>query len=220
MRKFFVLVTVLTFVSTLTAGHNVRNSTLAKPNDTNLNHRVCHYCTSNPSRDQDDARSLLNIFIKQLKRFIIETQFKYAQFEAHKKGLKQFLTTIRIHVETLDPYNSDIMDQLLFAERMFEAMTMATENASKLDYWGTTDDYLAISMIELNVALFALRNFDSVLKKSPHWNIQMLYMFGMQIQQWKREFGKLKIYSKEAYKVFENERIKAENMIYVMWGQV
>ena len=219
MQACLVLVTVLSFVSKFTTGYNLRGSTSLKAKDANLNHRVCHYCTSNPSRQQEDARNLMNVFIKQLKGFIIETQFKYTQFEKHTRGMRHFLATIRTHVETLDPYNSHIMNQLLFAERMFEAMVMATENASKFNYWGTTDHYLVISMIELNVALFALCDSNGLFDNLLELSIQKLYMFENQIHQWKREFGQLKHYSTEAFEMFEDERIKAEHMVYILKGQ-
>ncbi|KAM9918014.1 hypothetical protein OXX59_008958 [Metschnikowia pulcherrima] len=219
MQACLVLVTVLSFLSQFTTGYNSRDPSIPKANQGNLNHRVCHYCTSNPLREQDDAQKLLNVFTKQLKGFITETQFKYAQFEVHTRGMTHFLATIRTHVETLDPYNSHIMKQLLFAERMFKAMVMATENASKFNYWGATDHYLVISMIELNVALFALCDSYGSFDNSLHWNIQKLYNFGTQIHQWERDFAQLKSYSTEAFEMFEAERIKAEHMVYILKAQ-
>ncbi|KAM9903765.1 hypothetical protein OXX79_003141 [Metschnikowia pulcherrima] len=219
MQKFLVLVTVLGFVSKIATEHISRGSTWPEASEAVLSDRVCHYCTSNPSRQQEDAKNLMNVFIKQLKVFFIETQFKYTQFEKHTRGMRHFLATIRAHVETLDPYDTDIMNQLLFAERMFGSMVMATENASKFNYWGTTDQYLVISMIELNAALFALCDSNGLFDNSLESSIQKLYMFGTQIHQWKREFGQLKNYSTEAFEMFEDERIKAEHMIYILKGQ-
>ncbi|KAF8001942.1 hypothetical protein HF325_002907 [Metschnikowia pulcherrima] len=182
--------------------------------------KVCPECYIDAPIEVEDILDLLGMVQGHLKSFILETQFFYERFEKASGGLGQALGTIYNHVVVLEEYDLNIVCQLVFTMYMFEAMNDATKNARKFNYWGNSDQYLVLCLIEVNVAFFALCNSLGLLDRRIIEHEEKLKRYQAQIDRWTDEFGNLKNVSEGVQSAFMKERKKAEHTIKVLKSQV
>ncbi|KAM9919669.1 hypothetical protein OXX59_007777 [Metschnikowia pulcherrima] len=182
--------------------------------------KICLECYIDAPIEVEDILDLLGMAQGHLKSFILETQFFYERFEKASGGLGQALGTVYNHVVDLGEPDSNIVRRLVFTMYMFEAMNDATKKARKFNYWGKSDQYLVLCLIEVNVAFFALCNSSGFLNRSIVNHEEKLKRFQAQIDRWTDEFGKLKNVSEGIQSEFMMEKKKAEHVIFVLIGQV
>ncbi|KAM9936785.1 hypothetical protein OXX80_003671 [Metschnikowia pulcherrima] len=182
--------------------------------------KICPECYIDAPIEVEDILDLLGMVQGHLKSFILETQFFYERFEKASGGLGQALGTIYNHMVDLGEPDSNIVRRLVFTMYMFEAMNDATKKAEKFDYWGNSDQYLVLCLIEVNVAFFALCNSLGSLDRRIIEHEEKLKRYQAQIDRWADEFGKLKNVSEEIQSAFMKERKKAEHTIKVLKSQV
>ncbi|KAM9905995.1 hypothetical protein OXX69_006966 [Metschnikowia pulcherrima] len=182
--------------------------------------KVCPECYIDAPIGSEDILDLLGMVQGHIKSFILETQFFYERFEKESGGLGQALGTIYNHVVVLEEYDLNIVRQLVFTMYMFEAMNDATKKARKFDYWGKSDQYLVLCLIEVNVAFFALCNLSGSLDRRIIEHEEKLKRYQAQIDRWTDEFENLKNVSEGIQSAFMKERKKAEHTIKVLKSQV
>ncbi|KAM9908031.1 hypothetical protein OXX69_006200 [Metschnikowia pulcherrima] len=184
------------------------------------NTKTCPECYIDAPIGSEDILDLLGMVQGHLKSFILETQFFYERFEKASGGLGQALGTIYNHMVDLEEYDLNIVRQLVFTMYMFDAMNDATKKARKFGYWGKSDQYLVLCLIEVNVAFFALCNSSGFLDRSIVNHEEKLKRYQAQIDRWTDEFGNLKNVSEGIQSAFMKERKKAEHTIKVLKSQV
>lgn len=182
--------------------------------------KVCPECYIDAPIGLEDILDLLGMVQGHLKSFILETQFFYERFEKASGGLGQALGTICNHVVDLEEPDLNIVRQLVFTMYMFDAMNDATKKARKFGYWGKSDQYLVLCLIEVNVAFFALCNSLGFLDRLIVNHEEKLKRYQAQIDRWTDEFGNLKNVSEGIQSAFMKERKKAEHTIKVLKSQV
>ncbi|KAM9935788.1 hypothetical protein OXX80_004644 [Metschnikowia pulcherrima] len=182
--------------------------------------KTCPECYIDAPIEVEDILDLLGMVQGHLKSFILETQFFYERFEKASGGLGQALGTIYNHMVDLGEPDSNIVRRLVFTMYMFEAMNDATKKAEKFDYWGNSDQYLVLCLIEMNVAFFALCNSSGFLDRRIIEHEEKLKRYQAQIDRWADEFGNLKTVSEGIHSAFMKERKKAEHTIKVLKSQV
>ncbi|KAM9903764.1 hypothetical protein OXX79_003140 [Metschnikowia pulcherrima] len=184
------------------------------------NTKICPECYIDAPIGSEDILDLLGMVQVHLKSFILETQFFYERFETASGGLGQAIDTICNHVVDLEEPDLNIVRQLSFTQYMFDAMNDATTKARKFDYWGNSDQYLVLCLIEVNVAFFALCNSSGFLDRSIIEHEEKLKRYQAQIDRWTDEFGNLKNVSEGIQSAYIKERKKAEHTLKVLKSQV
>ncbi|KAM9908901.1 hypothetical protein OXX79_000081 [Metschnikowia pulcherrima] len=124
--------------------------------------------------EAEEARKSLQWFLGELKGFIVETQFKSKEFRKYAEGLGSFILAMNSVVDDIKPYNRNLMKQLQFAWFVFDSMKEAAGNSRKYNFWGRTDHFLVINLIEINVAFLALCNSQGVLDRSIYGHEEKL----------------------------------------------
>lgn len=170
---------------------------------------------SNPT-DFEEVEELLWWFLFRLRSFILESQFKFSEFEKRIDRLQKDFLSVKELMEGLNPKSPDLLKEFRFAEYMFENMAASVQSTKTYNYWGSKTDYLIISIIEFNVGL--LRFFDDHGEVNPMlWGYaDKVISSSKNVSTWSKEFESLAGVSEESRVLFEQQRSKAKRVINIL----
>lgn len=166
-----------------------------------------------------DLKRALVGFIRLLQSFIIEYQFSAAKFEKVESKLERQLAAIRLVADYPEFFNEKVETMFRFASHMFKVMRFTTEELKKLNFGGSTDEYLLINMLELNVGILGLCDYEGNLDNLIFGNSGKVIRYWKLLNTWGADFDSFNNAPIAIERLFQDQRAKALQALKFLWVQ-